>query len=112
MKKKSKGLLFLGIYNAISVFSALFFAMSIFVVSLLTLLFWTHGLFVMYALCFCFIIFSPIPCIVGIVLGIRGWIKKTGYALTCFILSIIGLLLFTAMMRYLYFKYLYYPIEI
>lgn len=110
MKKKNKGLLLFGIYNAISVFPALIITINVFAVSLITLTFWFYYSFVFDVLCLCLIVFSPVPCIIGIVLGIvmgiRDRKRGNGCALACLILSIIGLILFAVVMRYLYCNYI------
>ena len=114
MKKKNILLLLFGIYNAISVFPALYITGFVLVASMLTLLFWTESLFVFYVLCFCLIYFSPYSCIIGIIIGIVMGIcdrkKGNGCALACIILSIIGLLLFAAVYYktiYPYYGYIY-----
>ena len=103
MKEKDANLLFLGIFNAISVIPVLFLAM---VVALAMLALTGKKMNVLIDIIFLLISFlSPISCIVGIVQGIRNRKNSRIYgALACVKLSIIGILLFAVVSGFLWWR--------
>lgn len=109
MKEKNITLWPLGIFNAISVFSVLiltcivwFGLMWLMELNILTGVF---GHAILITILFAVLSISPLSCIEGIVWGVRCWKRACGLkrvdGLVCFLLSMIGLLLFVVMMGYL-----------
>lgn len=98
MKDKSKNplLLVFGIFNVIYAILFIFIDMVVAFTFFLDVKNYISS-FVMYAIIF----FSPLSCIVGIVQG-RRCRERNVFATACFILSIIGLLLFAVVMGFIY----------
>ena len=102
MKEKDANLLFLGIFNAISVIPVLFLAM---VVALAMLALTGKKMNVLIDIIFLLISFlSPISCIIGIVQGIRNRKNSRICAPVCIILSVIGILLFAVVLGFLWWR--------
>ena len=102
MKEKDANLLFLGIFNAISVIPVLFLAM---VVALAMLALTGKKMNVLIDIIFLLISFlSPISCVIGIVQGIRSRKNSRICAPACVILSIIGILLFAVVSGFLWWR--------
>ena len=94
MNGKNKTLLYFGIFNAFSVLPTFILACLFSWATLICLSsIWNPVISDASSLLTLFILLlSPLSCILGTILGIRR--RKRDYGLACFILSIIGLLLF------------------
>ena len=99
--KKNLDLLFLGFFNAISVFPAYILAICVIVIAAYTRMGSYVPSFVSGILCIFSIFLSPLSCILRIVLGICRWKRGRVCAMVCIILSIIGIMLFAVVAGYL-----------
>lgn len=100
MMKKINILRF-GICNAISAF-AVYPLAALAVINVVRWNIFTGS--VVPGILFFFIIFlSPLSCILGIIQGIRGWKMGKCCAAACFILSVIGLLLFAVVTYFIWY---------